>query len=83
MLLDTILLLVKEKLPLPSVCNTCPAVPSVIFKSNKSLISLAIVIPLEPVVVTGVSVILLPARISISSTALAIISVGVVSLAVS
>ena len=81
--MDVILLFVKEKFPLPSVCNTCPLVPSLIPKSSIPLTSLAIVIPLEPVVVTGVIVILLPARIDISSTAAAIISVGVVSLTVS
>ena len=77
--LDTMLLFVNEKLPLPSVCNICPTVPSLIPRSNKSLMSLAIVIPFEPAVVTGVIVMLLPARIEISSTADAIISVGIES----
>ena len=42
---EVILLSVNEKLPLPSVCNICPTVPSLIPRSNKSLISLAIVMP--------------------------------------
>jgi len=68
---------------LPSVCSICPLVPSEIPRSSILLTSLAIVIPFEPGVVTGVIVMLLPARIDISSTADAMISVGVTSDAVS